>query len=92
MLAEEPPISEVLSKENVDYLAEEERVADGAGESDIQETEGADIPSDLKADVKSVLLYMDQLLENLPEEKIMEFAKSEQFITYKKLFTELGLA
>jgi uncharacterized protein TP_0179 len=35
---------------------------------------------------------MDQLLENLPEEKIMEFAKSEQFITYKKLFTELGLA
>ncbi len=92
MLAEEPPISEVLSKENVDYLAEEERVEDSAGESDIQETEGADIPSDLKADVKSVLLYMDQLLENLPEEKIMEFAKSEQFITYKKLFTELGLA
>ena len=92
MLAEEPPISEVLSKENVDYLAEEERVEDVADESDIQETEGADIPSDLKADVKSVLLYMDQLLENLPEEKIMEFAKSEQFITYKKLFTELGLA
>ena len=26
------------------------------------------------------------------EEKITEFAKSEQFETYKKLFTELGLA
>ena len=35
---------------------------------------------------------MDQLLENLPEEKIMEFAKSEQFVTYKKLFAELGLS
>ena len=35
---------------------------------------------------------MDQLLENLPEEKIAEFAQSEQFDTYKKLFKELGLA
>ena len=35
---------------------------------------------------------MDQLLENLPEEKIVEFAKSEEFTTYKKLFSELGLS
>ena len=47
--------------------------------------------SELKKDIKSVLLYMDQLLENLPEDKIVEFAKSEEFITYKKLFNELGL-
>ena len=44
------------------------------------------------SEIKSVLLYMDQLLENLPEEKIMEFAKSEEFTTYKKLFSELGLS
>lgn len=50
------------------------------------------INSDLKNDIKSVLLYMDQLLENLPEDKIMEFAKSEQFSTYKRLFNELGLS
>ena len=50
------------------------------------------INSDLKNDIKSVLLYMDQLLENLPEDKIMEFAKSEQFTTYKRLFNELGLS
>ena len=31
-------------------------------------------------------------LENLPEDKIEEFAKSEQFDTYKKLFKKLGLA
>ena len=34
---------------------------------------------------------MDQLLESLPEEKIQEFAKSEYFGVYKKLFEELGL-
>ena len=50
------------------------------------------IPENMKQEIKSVLSYMDQLLESLPEEKITEFAKSEQFETYKKLFTELGLA
>ena len=48
--------------------------------------------ADLKQDIKSVLLYMDQLLENLPEEKIVEFARSDEFVTYKKLFSELGLS
>jgi len=48
--------------------------------------------SDLTQEIKAVLSYMDQLLESLPEEKIEEFAKSEYFETYKKLFEELGLA
>lgn len=48
--------------------------------------------SDLKSEIKSVLLYMDQLLENLPEDKLVEFAKSDEFETYKKLFSELGLS
>jgi hypothetical protein len=50
------------------------------------------IPSNLKQELKTVLSYMDQLLESLPEDKIEEFAKSEYFDTYKKLFEELGLA
>ena len=54
--------------------------------------ESKDISDDLKTEIKSVLSYMDQLLENLPETKIAEFAQSEQFDTYKKLFKELGLA
>jgi hypothetical protein len=37
------------------------------------------------------LSYMDQLLESLPEDKIEEFAKSQYFDSYKKLFKELGL-
>ena len=47
---------------------------------------------ELKGEIKTVLAYMDQLLENLPESKIEEFAKSEHFHVYKKLFDELGLS
>ncbi|AEF80305.1 hypothetical protein [Leadbettera azotonutricia] len=49
------------------------------------------IPSHLKQELKTVLSYMDQLLESLPDEKIEEFARSQYFDTYKKLFKELGL-
>ncbi len=50
-----------------------------------------EIPSSIQQELKTVLSYMDQLLESLPEEKIEEFAASPYFDTYKKLFTELGL-
>ncbi len=49
------------------------------------------LSSDIKSEIKAVLTYMDSLLENLPEEKIEEFAQSEHFATYQKLFEELGL-
>jgi len=45
----------------------------------------------LKNELKNVLSYMDHLLESLPEEKIEEFAQSEYFDKYKKIFKELGL-
>lgn len=51
----------------------------------------APVPDKLKHDVKSVLLYLDQLLASLPEEKIEEFASSEYYDTYKHLFDDLGL-
>jgi len=50
-----------------------------------------DIPANFKSELKSVLSYMDRLLESLPEDKIEEFAKSEYFDSYKKIFKELGL-
>ncbi len=57
-----------------------------------EETEESQpLPVDIRQEVKAVLSYMDQLLESLPEDKIEEFAKSEYFDTYKKLFEELGL-
>jgi hypothetical protein len=50
-----------------------------------------EIPVEFKQELRTVLSYMDILLESLPEEKIEEFARSEHFEPYKKLFRELGL-
>lgn len=56
------------------------------------EAEGQPAVEDsLKDEIKSVLSYMDTLLDALPEEKIQEFARSEHFEVYRKLFEELGL-
>ena len=85
---EEPTIAETLSDEN----AVEEASPDENEKTQIDQTQQTSIPKNLKEEVISVLSYMDQLLENLPEEKITEFAKSEHFATYKKLFDELGLS
>ena len=85
---EEPTIAETLSDEN----AVEEASSDENEKTQIDQTQQTSIPKNLKEEVISVLSYMDQLLENLPEEKITEFAKSEHFATYKKLFDELGLS
>jgi pilus assembly protein FimV len=54
-------------------------------------TEQDGLSASLKNEIKSVLAYMDKLLEALPEEKIEEFARSEHFEVYKRLFEELGL-
>ena len=50
------------------------------------------LPSNIKKDIKSVLSYMDQLLESLPEDKMKEFAESEYFEMYNRLFSELGIS
>ena len=79
---------------------EEEEPAVISGVTSVTEESTADddddsdsfIPDNMRSEIKAVLSYMDQLLESLPEEKIAEFAKSEEFNTYKKLFKELGLA
>jgi pilus assembly protein FimV len=49
------------------------------------------VPDDLKDEIRAVLKYMDHLLEALPEDKIQEFASSDYFVMYKKLFEDLGL-
>jgi hypothetical protein len=51
----------------------------------------AGIPDNLKDEIRTVLKYMDHLLEALPDEKIQEFAGSDYFVMYKKLFEDLGL-
>ena len=80
---------EPVSEDGADALSDD---APAAVETESEEKSGESLSEDLKSEIKSVLSYMDQLLENLPENKIAEFAQSEQFDTYKKLFKELGLA
>lgn len=45
----------------------------------------------LKTNVKSILTYLDKLLAALPESKIKEFAESDAFEMYKKLFEDLDI-
>lgn len=95
---EEIPEEETIVEETVpaDIDLEEPSESESEPEPVFEEPVAETVPSDdfssdLKQEVKSVLKYMDQLLENLPEDKIAEFAQSEHFETYKKLFNELGL-
>ncbi|MBO5731122.1 MAG: hypothetical protein J6R67_07990 [Treponema sp.] len=89
----EEELLEVLSENPVTDKLEETEAGEAAipEETFAEEPKTTNIPDDLKQDIKSVLSYMDQLLDNLPEDKIAEFARSEHFELYKKLFTELGL-
>ncbi|TVQ21412.1 MAG: hypothetical protein EA382_13655, partial [Spirochaetaceae bacterium] len=78
--AEEPE-----ARESVDSVFDESVLP-----SLVQDDDGV-LPENLKGELRSVLSYMDQLLESLPEDKIQEFANSEHFKVYQRLFEELGL-
>ncbi len=85
-----PPAEDEIAPAQEEPPVDAPAIAEPADE----ETTGTSdaISANLKQEIKSVLTYMDQLLENLPEDKITEFAQSEQFEAYKKLFKDLGLA
>ncbi|MCE1196156.1 hypothetical protein LWX53_06630 [bacterium] len=50
------------------------------------------MPDAMLADLKKLLGYMDRLLESLPEDKIDEFARSEYFDLYRKIYEYFDLA
>ncbi|MDE6737144.1 MAG: hypothetical protein K2J50_06545, partial [Treponemataceae bacterium] len=93
---DEIPMDTVPPAESEIAPAQEEQPLDAPASADPADEKTAgtsdEISGNLKQEIKSVLTYMDQLLENLPEDKITEFAQSEQFEAYKKLFKDLGLA
>lgn len=82
-------LEEIGAAEEVEELAVEEP---GVAAPAAAAKGGGVIPSGLKDEIRSVLKYMDQLLENLPDDKIEEFANSEYFEVYRRLFEELGIA
>lgn len=70
-----------------------EAAAGAAAAAGEPRTEASAAPADdsFRNDVRVVLRYLDQLLDDLPPERVREFAQSSHFATYKALFTELGL-
>jgi len=70
------------------------RTAESAPEAAPAATAGGfpRMPEDMLADLKKLLGYMDRLLESLPEDKIDEFARSEYFDLYRKVFEYFDLA
>ena len=78
------PGEDVLEMPSVDE-------APAIGDVSTSQNSISDLPSQVKNEIRSVLSYMDQLLEALPDDKIEEFAQSEHFEVYKRLFEELGL-
>lgn len=83
-----PELEKEVDNESAPVSIKQETLLQAAS----KKRETISIPLELKNEIKSVLAYMDQLLEALPEKKIEEFAKSEYFETYKHLFEELGIS
>ena len=90
-IIEEPELTEQNEPEIQPEVLENE--LDTKEKTDTVETVQTQKPlsQDLMQDVKSLLVYMDQLLEDLPEEKIEEFANSDKFVLFKNVFEKLGL-
>jgi len=87
----DPSLDDDLESFTDGDIAGDDSPADSADKLADDSGEFAAIPPALKTELKNVLSYMDHLLESLPEDKIEEFAQSEYFDKYKKIFKELGL-
>lgn len=88
----EPDVLSEPFSEPADQILEAEEVLDEQpGAVPSSSDSGMGIPDNLKDEIRTVLKYMDHLLEALPDEKIQEFASSDYFVMYKKLFEDLGL-
>ena len=59
--------------------------------ADTEAGAGGFMSDQLIQDLKRLLAYLDKLLESLPEDKIDEFARSEYFELYRKIFERFDL-
>ncbi len=102
-ILDDDPTTEALTEEEQSLLVgedaletglppvDDEPVAAAAAIDQIPTDEDTPIPENLRGELRSVLNYMDKLLDSLPEAKIQEFASSDHFKVYRRLFEELGL-
>lgn len=90
----ELPGTEEVDLDSLEALATNTKTVESEALSSIDEAseEVKPVSSELKDEIRDVLKYMDELLDSLPDKKIREFARSEHFETYKKIFEELGIS
>lgn len=85
--AETPPSPEALKEPEV---AEEKELAVTSASTAVADTvavaEGIN-----KVEMRKMISYLDGLFDQLPEETIREFSRSEYFDLYKKIMTDLEL-
>jgi hypothetical protein len=75
-----------------DFLVKNKRLQDKNQTPALQHRDGSVVLDEATfAELKKVLSYMDHLLESLSDEKIREFALSDNFVLYKGLFDKLGI-
>ncbi len=89
---EELPVKAETAKKATDIANESVAASRQQKKSGAKGSDVAQLPENFKEELKSVLSYLDQLLDTIPEDKLEEFTKSDYFTAYKKLFEELGLA
>ena len=91
MAAAAPPVPEPDAPPPAGAPAFAEPEPDATAPPASEAVADAHMSDQVREDVRSVLAYLDQLLDALPPEKVREFAQSEHFATYKKLFREFDL-
>lgn len=87
---------DMLSQSNSPLVAENTALPSASPQSPLSPTPQGnpslpEISGELYPDLKKLLVYLDRLLESLPEEKIDQFARSEYFDLYRKVFEYFNL-
>ncbi|TGK55154.1 hypothetical protein EHQ27_01465 [Leptospira wolffii] len=89
-LAPEPELNFVLdeyAEEGEASPLEEIRQASGGMDAGLGEEAGTPTQDEMKR----ILLYLDELLGNLPDDMIRDFSRSDYFELYKKLMKQIGV-
>lgn len=88
-LAPEPELNFILDEyADEDELSPLEEIRQAGAATEEPETSEA-IPT--QDEMKRILLYLDELLGNLPDEMIRDFSRSDYFELYKKLMKQIGV-
>ncbi|GIX43078.1 MAG: hypothetical protein KatS3mg129_2811 [Leptospiraceae bacterium] len=77
----EPEIYESKAQQQIDQQQKREQLTD-----DLEKETGIK-----KEELKKIIAYLDSLFDQLPEETIKEFSRSEYFNLYKKVIESLGI-